>query len=742
MPRFTFGSAGGGAHPINIVNTLPDPDAANPQTLYLRRGDWTYWVITYTTVAATPEVPGSITEAVFTPRTGYSWLGSFLINDGNKPSVDLDVASYWLNTFNDTFFGIDGSDEADFTFSDFISLNSGTIYRGTLGADPTADSAVNEFYFNANTRRWRTSQLGESDWNDSRLILQSALNGILEDDINFMGYYGEEGSEEVDTQAEAEAFIEDTYAEVVDNLRFLDIIKYYIYWDSEGANALDAFLDTATFDTSNWGDGYLGEFRLYTDLPDSGEDGQFAFITSTAHFVNWSVISNIFTRTNDLRPYFPTGSYRWAGGLGNSINSEIDDEDDLLSQLNDGTLTFRADRPLTYYNEELNEIRIVVTYTPAFTALRGIESVEATTTQLGANFLGLFDAPIDYPDVGVIGQWLFSRESKRFVAWGQSNVWTSTEVINNYDNYFPTTYQWAGSIGNIRNGSHSFVNAAAAQQAFSDGTYTFDENRHLIYYDEELDQLREVTGFDEANYGTIKVLTGYVGDYIPYEVTPSDMVGGDAIALIDASYDTPAEIVEYLDANQQHRPPDNKLLYYRQSVSDIRQVETFIASVPAIPEYQQPGFTQITIGAPAIPADTRSLIARTSVLVGGDLASQTWTLEPTIPAGFSLVDTTILKMPLIPPTNVGRLVVAIKVGGVLISEKIHDWGPDESVAQNDHFLQFAEANPGGMDNHFIRYRYRWFTHVNNVVIYGNFFRISGSSDDLPANTILEIFLTR
>ena len=229
-----------------------------------------------------------------------------------------------------------------------------------------------------------------------------------------------------------------------------------------------------------------------------------------------------------LQLNFPTDEYLWAGGNLTLVSNIIGqaayaDADAALAEIADGLFGqgnnepfTESSLPLVYFNEELQELRIVSYAAPA------IEAPPTTTTTvvytegelpagtLGTGYLGEFTRA-DQPDSEdhVTGDFYYEIDEQESFLRHSSVGWSDISQASLFNSFFPEeTYLWAGgnltSVANI-DGQGAYANAAAILTELEDGLFgrdnneVFDETTNpLLYWNEELQAMRVVTASAET----------------------------------------------------------------------------------------------------------------------------------------------------------------------------------------------------------------------------------------------------
>ena len=222
-----------------------------------------------------------------------------------------------------------------------------------------------------------------------------------------------------------------------------------------------------------------------------------------------------------LQLNFPTDEYLWAGGNLDTV-SNIDGQgayanaaailaeiaDELFGRDNNEPFDTTTN-PLVYFNEALQELRIVSYAAP--TATTTTTTVVYTDAALPTDALselapyqGAFPGDnTPNPASLTISAYIYNITTGRFQLSG-GNVWSTYGSLSTFLNDFPLSiYLWAG--GNIDNAYNvalqgAYANEAAILAEIADGFFGIDNNEvidettnPLVYWNEELDEMRSVT---------------------------------------------------------------------------------------------------------------------------------------------------------------------------------------------------------------------------------------------------------
>ena len=260
-----------------------------------------------------------------------------------------------------------------------------------------------------------------------------------------------------------------------------------------------------------------------------------------------------------LQLNFPTDEYLWAGGnltLVSNINGQAAyaDADAALAEIADGLFGqgnnepfTESSLPLVYFNEELQELRIVsyaapTTEAPPTTTTTVVYTEgELPAGTLGTGYLGEFTRA-DRPDAAdhVTGDFYYEIDEEESFLRQSSFGWQDTSQASLFNGFFPEeTYLWAGGNGaQVANvdGQGAYANAAAILEEIADGLFgrdnneVFDETTNpLLYWNEELQAMRVVTASAE---------TTVVEDEEDEDEEEDDTTVVDPVAPVDRQYET------------------------------------------------------------------------------------------------------------------------------------------------------------------------------------------------------------
>ena len=260
-----------------------------------------------------------------------------------------------------------------------------------------------------------------------------------------------------------------------------------------------------------------------------------------------------------LQLNFPTDEYLWAGGNLTLVSNIIGqaayaDADAALAEIADGLFGqgnnepfTESSLPLVYFNEELQELRIISYAVPT------TEAPPTTTTTttvvytegelpagtLGTGYQGEFTrADRPDPEDHVTGDFYYEIDDQESFLRHSSVGWQDTSQASLFNGFFPEeTYLWAGGNGaQVANvdGQGAYANAAAILTELEDGLFGRDNNEvfddttnPLLYWNEELQAMRVVTASAE---------TTVVEDDEDEEEDDTTVV--DPVAPVDRQYET------------------------------------------------------------------------------------------------------------------------------------------------------------------------------------------------------------
>ena len=224
---------------------------------------------------------------------------------------------------------------------------------------------------------------------------------------------------------------------------------------------------------------------------------------------------------------FPTDIALWVGGNTGSTGANVinqgawEDAANLIEDIedNDGEFgpngeAFDFDKPLVYYNEELGELRAITGRETQATDFTVYADEALPSDAFGDNFRGVFPNTTSQPDDGDSGpppDFLYRSDSQRFNYSFGSGVWVTTNQFSLFDNFFPVdNYLWVGgNVGNLAN-LENRGNWSNAQELIDDieendhefgpNSEDFDSNKPLIYYNEDLGELRLIRSTIEERH--------------------------------------------------------------------------------------------------------------------------------------------------------------------------------------------------------------------------------------------------
>ena len=554
---------------IRVVrDTLPAVVVADPDSAYFKLDDDTLWKIEYDDVAATE---ASIVAARFANVLGSIYHGEF----PSDPTVSLEA--YYFNLTDKKFYhkpaGIQTAVVTSRVLDAFDTLPDPHLdFSGIRFTHPhNAFLAFTDRYYNVADGFWYRYNHEISEWDriPNATALETYLSGML-----FLSgdRYQEIGKPNVKTNAQAaQALLEipgfniDTetpfFHSGVTGQSHIGPPKLTTIYNIEDRVAEDHDL----------GSNYIGPFPTAGTLPPATAlvDNIFVFIIDVQRFAHSSSGIWEFASTGaTFDDYFPVASFEWAGGdTGTTANADggggYADLFALETEIEEGNLIHTDAIPLMYWNEALEQLRVVTSYTPYVSTGLVLGERALPDGALGPDFFGAI-MRADRPDAtDNPNAYYYEIDLDMRLKYSSGSGYINSDSFSLLQLNFPTDeYLWAGgnltSVSNII-GQAAYADADAALAEIADGLFGQDNNEPftessfpLVYFNEELQELRIVSYaapaieapptttttttvvYTEGELPVGTLGTGYQGEFTRADrPDPEDHVTGDFYYEID-----------------------------------------------------------------------------------------------------------------------------------------------------------------------------------------------------------------
>ena len=503
---------------IRVVrDTLPAVVVADPDSAYFKLDDDTLWKIEYDDVAATI---ASLTGQRFSNVLGAIYQGEY----DSDPTVLQEA--YYFNLTDKKFYhkpaGIQTAVVTSRVLAEFDLLPDPHLdFSGIRFTHPTAISvAFTDRYYNVSDGFWyQYEAVGNLDeWIriPNATSLETYLSGVL-----FLSgdRYQEIGKTNVKTNAQAaQALLEIPGFNI-------DTETPFFHSGVTGQSHIGPPKLTTLYNIEDRvvEDHDLGTNYIGIPLPTAGSlppatalaDNIFIFVIDVQRFAHVSSGIWEFASTGAVfDDYFPVASFEWAGGdTGTSANADggggYADLFALETEIEEGNLIHTDAIPLMYWNEALEQLRVVTSYTPYADPGSAdlVATDQALSGELGPNFLGAI-MRADRPDpADNLDAYYYEIDLDMALKYIGGGSWFNSEGFFQLQNNFPTDeYLWAGgnrtSVSNIT-GQAAYADADAVLAEIADGLFgqnnneAFDTTTNpLVYFNEALQEIRVIRFID------------------------------------------------------------------------------------------------------------------------------------------------------------------------------------------------------------------------------------------------------
>ena len=544
---------------IQTGQSLPSASAADATAVYFRWDEEDFWRIVYDTIAATDP---SLTSQAFSNALGVLWLG----REASHPDNDAEL--YYRNTTDDTFYYKPlGSILPSATASELAvdgELSGTRDFKGVRFSNPMGGSyTVSDRYLNAEDGYWYEFSTDTGLW--TPIADFEAFGADIPGAYYLSGdRYQRIGRTNVKTLAQAQTALVGIPGFDLD----ADSALFHtgVTGDSNIRPPKRVYTTRAVTEdavTTQLGTRYQGPVANLAAATDIDAD-DFVFDISTERFAvsqadgtfEYPATAVAFNLVIDA------SDYAWGGDQSPPVANEPggwDDLETLYIALIDETFVYTAASvDLLYWDRAAEELRIITGYTepPLRTVYEdGVVPAAVLENYRGAFVRSDFPTPDDnYFDPGSQrGDWVYNIDDAR--------IWYSTRVAGVFGwqrsaqdlihvTVFPTDIAlWVG--GNVGNSGANVINQGAWEDAANliediednDGEFgpngeDFDFDKPLVYYNEELGELRAITGRETQTTDFVTITEGavpsgaleaegYLGDFFGLGNFPATGLDGD-----------------------------------------------------------------------------------------------------------------------------------------------------------------------------------------------------------------------
>ena len=552
---------------IRVVrDTLPAVVVADPDSAYFKLDDDTLWKIEYDDVAATI---ASLTGQRFSNVLGAIYQGEY----DSDPTVLQEA--YYFNLTDKKFYhkpaGIQTAVVTSRVLAEFETLPDPNLdFSGIRFTHPHNEFlAHTDRYYNVADGFWYRYNHDINEWDriPNATALETYLSGVL-----FLSgdRYQEIGKTNVKTNAQAaQALLEIPGFNIDTETPFFH--SGVTGQSHIGPPKLTTIynIEDRVVEDHDLGSNYIGPFPTAGTLPPATAlvDNIFVFIIDVQRFAHSSSGIWEFASTGaTFDDYFPVASFEWAGGdTGTTANADggggYADLFALETEIEEGNLIHTDAIPLMYWNEALEQLRVVTSYTPYVSTGLVLGERALPDGALGPDFFGAI-MRADRPDAADNpNAYYYEIDLDMRLKYSSGSGYINSDSFSFLQLNFPTDeYLWAGGnltlVSNII-GQAAYADADAALAEIADGLFGQGNNEPftesslpLVYFNEELQELRIVSYaapaieapptttttvvYTEGELPAGTLGTGYLGEFTRADQPDSeDHVTGDFYYEID-----------------------------------------------------------------------------------------------------------------------------------------------------------------------------------------------------------------